>query len=816
MGDRPQYVGIDLGTTNSACAVFDGEAITLVRSASGTLTPSVVRIDARGRVTVGARARKFLETDPGNTRSEFKRLMGTKESIPFPAAGVAKKPEELASEVLRSLRSDVEEQLGFSPTRAVVAVPALFELPQSAATSEAARLAGFERIELLQEPVASALAAGWTSQDARGSWLVYDLGGGTFDASLLETREGLLRVVGHDGDNFLGGRDFDQAVVDWTLGELSRGGIAVDRADPVHALGLRRLRLAAEEARIELSRQREVNLTLGDAFDIRGTPVDVDLVLDRSTLDALVLPLVERSIAVCQRLLTAHGLMPGTLTRVILVGGPTVTPIVKRRVSEALQAPAGDLLDPMILVAQGAAIYAATAGLDARPQQAPKPGGVKVWLQYPAMTSDLTPHVVGRLVDPAADAKKRPACVVFRREGFQTAAPLDEEGAFVGTIELLLRRQSIFAIEGRAADGTVIALDPASFSIVHGLTISDPPLSRTVGVARADDTVAIYFERGTPLPAKRRFTLHTVETVSRGDADSLLSIPIVQGEATRAHLCRLVGSLSIGGAGIQASIPAGSPVELTIEIDRGGRLSAQALVPAVSQVFEQAAQMIVPDVPLEALQSSFDAMRERLGKARAGALRYGQRASLERLAALERSLGDIGRDLEAAKGGDADALQKSRRNLIELDGILEEVELERKYPEIEDEARRSYAWASDWVSTHGSPADGKLLEDAWKSLESALADRQLPEVERQRRLILQLGNSAFYRDPRSWRWLFENAASRVDGATDLARANALVKQGYAAIQRGDDAALRRTVNELEPLLPADVEERRLGFNSGVR
>src|SRR5688572_2538119 len=232
----PVYLGIDLGTTNSAAAVFDGDKLTEVRTGQGgALLPSVVRIDARGVVTVGGRARRFLESDPENTRSEFKRLMGTAQEIGFPASGVKRRPEELAAEVLRSLRADVKEQLGFLPERAVVSVPALFELPQSAATSEAARLAGFERIELIQEPVASALAAGWSADDSTGRWLVYDLGGGTFDASLLETQGGLLRVIGHDGDNFLGGRDFDWAVVDWALDRIaSASGIRISRADPEH------------------------------------------------------------------------------------------------------------------------------------------------------------------------------------------------------------------------------------------------------------------------------------------------------------------------------------------------------------------------------------------------------------------------------------------------------------------------------------------------------------------------------------------------------------------------------------------------------
>ena len=342
MTQRPLYVGIDLGTTNSAAAVFDGEKVELIRTAAGsTLTPSVVRIDARGNVTIGTRARRFLDSDPQNTRAEFKRLMGTAQHLDFAAAKLSKKPEELAAEVLKSLRADAKDQIGFMPERAVISVPALFELPQSAATSEAARLAGFERVDLIQEPVASALAAGWTQEDSTGSWLVYDLGGGTFDASLLETRDGLLRVVGHDGDNFLGGRDIDGAIVDWAVGEIARlTGARIDKANPAHTTVIRKLKLAAEEAKQELGRLEEAAITIPN-LEVDGVAFDVDLVIDRPTLDRLTLPLVDRSIEVCRRLLAAHGLTADQIGRIVLVGGPTVMPVLRRRVSEALGAPFG-------------------------------------------------------------------------------------------------------------------------------------------------------------------------------------------------------------------------------------------------------------------------------------------------------------------------------------------------------------------------------------------------------------------------------------------------------------------------------------------
>src|SRR5258705_2904859 len=205
MAETPLYVGIDLGTTNSAAAVFDGERVSVVRNAQGaTVTPSVVRLDKQARVTVGTRARRFLEQDPANTAAEFKRLMGTGKPIEFPAAATTRTPEQLSAEILKALRQDITDQLGVTIERAVISVPALFELPQSAATSEAARLAGFARVELLQEPIASALAAGGRADDdgARAR-LLFDLRGRTVHASLLQTRRRPPPPVGHQRRNFL-------------------------------------------------------------------------------------------------------------------------------------------------------------------------------------------------------------------------------------------------------------------------------------------------------------------------------------------------------------------------------------------------------------------------------------------------------------------------------------------------------------------------------------------------------------------------------------------------------------------------------------
>ncbi len=828
---KPLFVGVDLGTTNSAAAVFDGDAVAMVRSQQGgALTPSVVRIDSRGSVMVGGRARRFLDSDADNTRGEFKRLMGTAERLKFPAAGVERRPEELAAEVLKALRADVQEQLGVAAARAVISVPALFELPQSAATSEAARLAGFERVELIQEPVASALAAGWSASAATGSWLVYDLGGGTFDASLLETREGLLRVVGHDGDNFLGGRDFDLALVDWVLGEVSRERkVEIGRGEARWAAGVRKLKLAVEEVKIELTRSQRAALTVPGAFEVGGERVDVDLDVTRAQLEALCAPLIERSVEVCLRLLARHGLAAGALERVVLVGGPTVMPALRARVAEALAARFGEGLDPMTLVAQGAALYAASVGLDARGEAGAAGGaggaaagavaGRKVWLQYPAMSADLTPHVVGRVMEGGPGSGPAPVKVRMRRAdgGFSVEAAVDAaDGGFVTLIELLPRRSNAFALVGLNERGGELPVTPASFSVVHGVSIGDPPLSRSIGVALASDAVQVYFERGMPLPARRTFVHRTVATVARGASESVLKIPIVQGELERAHLCRLVGTLDIGGAELKATLPVGSSVEVTLEIDRGGHLTARALVPVLGQVFDRVAHLLSPDASPETLRASATALAGRLAELRTDAFRRGVKETIARLGEVENALADVERDLEAARGGDADAAQKARRTLLELDARMEEVEAERRWPELEQDARDWLAWAASNLAAYGSPVEQKLFDEVAAATQRAREARQVGELARQLRVVRQLNAAAFNKNPRAWEMRFDSVASRVDAATDLPRAQTLVKDGRRAVERGDSAALRRVVEELWGLMPPDAEDRKLGFDSGVQ
>jgi molecular chaperone DnaK len=251
-------------------------------------------------------------------------------------------------------------------------------------------------------------------------------------------------------------------------------------------------------------------------------------------------------------------------------------------------------------------------------------------------------------------------------------------------------------------------------------------------------------------------------------------------------------------------------------LDEWNRLAARALVPALNQLFEHVEHLLVPEALPEVLEATVRALRDRVETMRGEAFRRGSAKGVERLGEVERQLSEVARDAAAAAGGDADAGQKARRTLLELDALLEEVDMERKWPELDDEARGTLAAASRWVAQYGTAPEQALYADVAGSLEKARAARQAVELVRQLKLVNQLASAARARHPDYWLWIFEAAVSESAAATDGPRAQVLIRDGRAALARGDRDGLRPIAQELWRLIPADAQTRHLGYDSGVR
>jgi molecular chaperone DnaK len=373
-----KVIGIDLGTTNSVVAVMEAGEPTVLENAEGNrITPSVVAVNPKsGERMVGQVAKRQAVTNPDNTVFSIKRFMGRKfddpevqRSIPLVPYKVTKasngdvrvmmggkeySPPEVSAMILQKLKQDAEAKLGERVTQAVITVPAYFNDSQRQATKDAGQIAGLEVLRIINEPTAAALAYGL---DKKGdeTIVVYDLGGGTFDVSILRLGEGVFEVIATNGDTHLGGDDFDQRIIAWICDEFKREQGIDLRQD---RMALQRLKEAAERAKIELSStlQTEINLPFVTA-DASG-PKHLNLTLTRAKLEQLVGDLVDRTVGPCKQALQDAGLEPGKVDEVVLVGGQTRMPAVAEKVKSLFGKEPHKGVNPDEVVAIGAAIQA--------------------------------------------------------------------------------------------------------------------------------------------------------------------------------------------------------------------------------------------------------------------------------------------------------------------------------------------------------------------------------------------------------------------------------------------------------------------------
>jgi molecular chaperone DnaK len=366
-------IGIDLGTTNSCMAVLEGGEPTVIPNAEGgRTTPSVVAFTKDGQRLVGAPAKRQSVTNPQNTVFSIKRFMGRKYSevseemkiVPYEviagpngdarvkAGDKEYAPPEISAMILQKLKADAESYLGETVTDAVVTVPAYFNNAQREATKDAGKIAGLNVLRIINEPTAASLAYGLDKEHDQ-TILVWDLGGGTFDVSILELGEGVFEVKATNGDNHLGGDNFDKSVVDWMIAEFKREhGIDLGQ----DKMALQRLYEAAEKAKIELSSTTSTQINLPFVTATPEGPKHLDLQLTRAKLNELTADLLARTVAPTKQALKDAGLEPDKIDHVILVGGMTRMPAVQDKVKELIGKEAHKGVNPDEVVAVGAAI----------------------------------------------------------------------------------------------------------------------------------------------------------------------------------------------------------------------------------------------------------------------------------------------------------------------------------------------------------------------------------------------------------------------------------------------------------------------------
>ncbi|HVB05715.1 MAG TPA: molecular chaperone DnaK [Acidimicrobiales bacterium] len=350
----PKAVGIDLGTTNSVVSVLEGGEPTVIPNAEGSrTTPSVVGFAKSGEVLVGEVAKRQAITNPDRTIRSVKRQMGTSWTIDID--GKQYTPQEISARILQKLKRDAEAFLGDTVTQAVITVPAYFDDAQRTATQEAGKIAGLEVLRIINEPTAAALAYGLDKEGADQTVLVFDLGGGTFDVSILEIGEGVFEVKSTAGNTHLGGDDWDQRVMDWLVKSF-KDTEGVDLG--ADKMALQRLKEAAEKAKVELSAVQETTINLPFITATSEGPKHLDLKLTRAKLQELTADLVEACRGPFEQAIKDAGLSKSDIDHVVLVGGSTRMPAIQELVQDMTGADPHKGVNPDEVVAVGAAIQA--------------------------------------------------------------------------------------------------------------------------------------------------------------------------------------------------------------------------------------------------------------------------------------------------------------------------------------------------------------------------------------------------------------------------------------------------------------------------
>lgn len=805
--------GIDLGTTNSAISVLNGVEPEIIKDNEGQeTTPSAVWIDKRNRLRIGRAAKFRCEEDQDNTCVEFKLQMGTADWMKrFVASGRELGPEDLSAEVLKSLKGDVAQRTGENIDAAVITVPAAFSLGACDATKRAAGLAGLTHAPLLQEPTAAALTYGFQTSADNVFWLVYDLGGGTFDAAVIQVRDGEFTVVNHRGDNFLGGKLIDWRIVEELLipaaiEQTPFTGLA--RGDREWAGAVNKLKQAAERAKIELSRQESAVIEV-ELKDKHERACDFEYELRRADVERLTEPYIVRTVNHCRTALTERGLGPGDIEKVLLVGGPTLSPYVRERLAdprEGLGIPLDYSQDPITVVARGAAIFAGTQRLDSgRPAAPPPAGEYAVELDYEAAGPETEPFVAGRVTGGDTDG----FTIEFVNDNDDRLPwrsgklALTPDGAFTATLLAEPGRRNTYRIELADAAGTRRPVTPDRLTYTVGTVDTQPPLTHAIGIALDNNEVEWLAERGTPLPTRRRKRLRTTVGVSRGSGKGMIRIPVVEGEHRRADRNRFVGRLEIEPEHVMRDVPEGSEVELVIRIDESRLITARAYVPMLDEEFEHVINLQTEIVPShEKLDEEARFERLRLGEARqqAGEIRDERALAVLRRIDGERIVEDVTALVEAARV-DPDAAKACGNRLLDLKAAIDEVEDAMEWPALVHEADEIIPAVRELVERKNDEGSRRAFAVAESAVREAI-EAQDADLLRQRTDELRLLGIRILDETDQWPYIvFDKMRETRAEMSDPARAGRLIADGERAADTRDVRTLRKINDQLIDMLP---------------
>lgn len=820
--------GIDLGTTNSVIAKFvkgEVQVFTNPTDFGRNTLPSVIAF-RKDRIFVGSKAQEFAEKDPKNVISRFKRKMGTSESYKIPVLNQSKSPIELSAQILKELKNFV--QSGETLDSVVITIPASFDTIQSNATKEAGLQAGFKQVILLQEPIAASLAYANKKKDkelADGQWLVYDLGGGTFDVALVKIKEGEMKVLDHEGDNFLGGTDFDDEIVrKLIVPKLENAGNFSDLESQMTSASGKyngkflAYRFLAEKLKIALSSQtsEEINVQITDE---EGNDIDEYISISRSEFENIIKSSVDTTIEMVKKILVRNSLSSKDLQFVLMVGGSTFIPYVRKRVEEMLQIPVNCDIDPTTAVAIGAAYYAGTKPKSFEKDDKKKKNvSLKIRMAYQKTSKEREEYFAARIEGNTTGLTYR---ITREDGGFDTGLKALSKD-IREDLPLVENAYNFFKFVVYDAQNNIIETDAELIGINSGYGITGQPLPNDICL-EVDDLelgrtrLELIFQKNSVLPIQRKVIKTLNKTLVKGSNESL-RISILEGSHLALPEANLsIGFLEIKGNQVVRDISKGSDIEITIEISESRDLTISAYLTMADQEFKQIFNPKERHTPINVLVEQVEELSEKLETEISEATEREDYETAKNLQSLKKQMTEIQTQSEKLSTDDITdnryQLEDRKRKVAqEIDNATKD----KRTQVAKNDYLETKEKCAELVNDNGNDYERKVFNDI-VSREKAFLTSSSPlkiqeATDELHTLIIQI----LWRTPEFIVGIFKDLAQnqRVR-MNDQQQAGMLIEAGVKSIKENDWEKLgevnQRLLNLLPKSLQDQVKQGKIGF-----
>lgn len=740
--------GLDLGTTNSAISKMqNGDAESIRTNTLKDTMPSCVYINRRKAIQVGdaafnalkdekLKAMKNWDSSKDNSFIEFKRTMGSDAMYESSNAERSFSSIELSAEVLKALKSFEKNE---NVSAVVITVPAAFKSNQIDATREAGKEAGFSQVGIITEPEAAAWSYGMNSENKDGYWLVFDFGGGTFDAALLKVTDGIRQVLDTAGDNYLGGKNLDEEIVDKIIIPYLKENFSIDNLmRDNNKMNILRdaMKFYAEEIKKQLSFNDEADIltNLGDipGEDDEGEEFELDLTVTEADLEEAIRPIFQKAIDISNSLLERNNLQGDKLSSLILVGGPTYSPILRRMLEEQICTP-DTSVDPMTAVSKGAAIYASTVKKDEGIIEVDA-SKIQLEISHKAASVEEEEFVTMKILDEKTEGPI-PATVfaeISRGDGGWSSGKVKINNiGELFTVLLEKGKLNNYTVNLYDEKGNLLESEPSSFNIIGSGTGGNPVLPYNIGIelqdissGRLQFSTVTGLEKTKQLPASGVLSnLRTPRQIRPGMKEDFLEISIYQGdensEGTRAVHNHHVNTIFITGNDFPSLLPENSEVDIELNIDINQRITGLATFPHLAFTYEFECETQVDRVD----SSNADYIDNEIKKAKADISELKSKGiHSNELLQVEKDIDQIEEHFSKNRLG-ADTQQQTienlRKALIVVDRLIEE----REWPELEKELKEAFHELEEINREKGNEQTTQLVNKFRSDTEEAIRNK---------------------------------------------------------------------------------------------